>query len=206
AEPRAPQAGPSEVPTPAPLVKTDPPSLDRQPVQIPLQVVSQVARAGIALARLFFQAFEADCFEVARDLGPQRARGYCLIGSDQSERLYRGAAKKGRTARKRLVQDCLEGVDVRGGADLLGRSPRLPGSHEAGGTEHLAGERMPCAGIDELGEAEIADLENAFLRQEDVAGLQIAMNDPGLVGGVHGTAKGLDPVRGLAGRDGSSGQ
>ena len=55
----------------------------------------------------------------------------------------------------------------------------------------------------QLGQAEVADLGHPVNGQEHVAGLQIAVHDPGLVGSVHGTGERLDQFGRLMGRRGS---
>ena len=70
----------------------------------------------------------------------------------------------------------------------------------------LAGQGAPRVGVEELGQAEVADLGDPVGGQEDVAGLEVAMDDPGLVGGVHGAGEGLDQRGGLARGHGLLGQ
>ena len=82
----------------------------------------------------------------------------------------------------------------------------LLGSHVAGRAHHLAGQGVSRVGVQELGQAEVADLGDTVGGQEDVAGLEVAMDDPGLVGGVDGAGEGLDQRGGLARGHGLLGQ
>ena len=70
----------------------------------------------------------------------------------------------------------------------------------------LAGQGASRVGVEELGQAEVADLGDAVGGQEDVAGLEVAVDDPGLVGGVDGAGEGLDQRGGLARGHGLLGQ
>ena len=48
-------------------------------------------------------------------------------------------------------------------------------------------ECAPRVAVHQLGDAKVSNLGNAVGREEHVARLQIAMNDPGKMGGVHGS-------------------
>ena len=58
----------------------------------------------------------------------------------------------------------------------------------------------------ELGQAEIADLGDSLGGQEDIARLEVAMDDPGRVGGMDGAREGLGQRGGLARGHGLLGQ
>lgn len=55
----------------------------------------------------------------------------------------------------------------------------LPGEHDLGGAVISRGHISSHLGVLDPGQAEIADLEIAVLIDEDVAGLQVAMNNTG---------------------------
>ena len=58
----------------------------------------------------------------------------------------------------------------------------------------------------DLGEAEVGDLGLAVERQEDVRRLEVAVDDPVIVGDAHGPGEGLDELRGLADRERAAAQ
>ena len=121
--------------------------------------------------------------EAARH-GRERARRE-VGGRDQ----HLGSALAGvdRLAGDELEQGRAHRPDVRLSVDLRAISDRLLRRHEAWGAEQEAGRRLLGAEARlHLREAEVEDLETALLRDEEVVGLDVAMNDALLVrGGEH---------------------
>src|SRR5207249_3485577 len=87
----------------------------------------------------------------------------------------------GRPAREKLVQDRTEAVDIRRrcqGLLALG----LLGRHVAGGADDGTALRLASAALHALGQAEVGDMRLTLAVEEDVAGLEVAVEDAALVG------------------------
>ena len=107
---------------------------------------------------------------------------------------------EGRVAGEQAIQDGAGGIDVGGGADLVRLAGGLFGGHVGGGPQHLAGHGQIADPFDLLGEAEVGDLGAAVLVQQDVAGLEVAVNDAALVGVGHRFGHRHDQLGGFPGR------
>ena len=77
-------------------------------------------------------------------------------------------ALEGRAARRQLIENGAEGVDIGRRADEIMPARRLFRRHEARRTEHLAGEREIQCAVELLREAEIRYAWLAKCIQEDV--------------------------------------
>ena len=86
------------------------------------------------------------------------------------------APRNGGPAGQQLVQDRAQGVDVGERPDLLGLALGLLGGHVAGRAQDRVGRRQ-AASVQRLGQAEVGDLGRAVGGQQDVARLQVAMDD-----------------------------
>ena len=106
---------------------------------------------------------------------------------------------------KQLVEQHAQRIDVAAGVDAELVHLRLLGAHvqrradelREAGVERLLGER--CA--DRLGDAEVDHLGDRLAvvqRDQDVGGLQVAVDDPLLVGVLHGLADGDEQLQPLA--------
>jgi hypothetical protein len=95
-------------------------------------------------------------------------------------------------AGQQLVQDHAEGVDVGGWGRLAAEHPF--GGQVGGGAEQVAGGQGGLTGTP--GDAEVEHLDLAAGGQEDVAGLDVAVDDPGAVGRLERVGNGgHDPDR-----------
>src|SRR5205823_3873104 len=105
-------------------------------------------------------------------------------GDDRVTRLHLRSAPEGRAARKHLVEDDPGAEDVGAVIDLL--SPHLfrrhvfhrAGREVAGGAWAAGG-----SGAGELGDAEVEDLERAVFAEEEVLGLEIAVDHAAAMSG-----------------------
>ena len=170
---------------------------DRPVLEEPAQVVGQVFRAGVPLARVLFEAFQADGLEFAREVALQAARRQRVLLGRLAEGRQRRRALEWRPPGEHLVEDRAQGVDVGGGGDVRGRAAGLLGGHVAGRPHDVARPRQAGLALHQLGQAEVGDLRDALLGQHDVGRLEVAMDDPVLVGVMQGAGQLLDELRGL---------
>ncbi len=114
---------------------------------------------------------------------------------DAAEDDGRGVALKGHSPRGHLVHDGAEGEEVRAGIQLFAAG--LLGRHISDGTDGGAGtggksgraagaDGLREGGLGDLGEAEVDDLGAAGSSDEDVSGLDVAMDDALVMRGIEG--------------------
>ena len=115
-----------------------------------------------------------------------------IVLQDRVHRLDRAVAPERSHAREHLEEHRPEGEDVRAVVHRL--APDLLGRHEAHRPQHHArfrgrGGVSLVSFLDDrrrtrqLGEAEVEDLDPAVVRDEDVVGLEVAVDDPLVVSG-----------------------
>ncbi len=92
---------------------------DGADIQVPLEVIGQVIRTGIAVLGEFRQAFQADRIEIAGDSRATAAGSDRIVGDDPSKRLELALAAERRTPGQQLVQDRPQAIDVGRRADPL---------------------------------------------------------------------------------------
>jgi hypothetical protein len=129
--------------------------------------------------------------EARGDPGGEVLEGGEVGGADGEDQLAEGAGLGGPgfPAGEGLVHGDGEGPDVGAMVDVLG-APGLLRGHEHGGADHAAGlgELAGLGGVEVglLGDAEVADLGDEGPRgepvEEEVGGLDVAVDDPGGVG------------------------
>jgi hypothetical protein len=102
----------------------------------------------------------------------------------------------GLDAGEHLVEHDARRVDVRAGSgdaalDLLGR--------EVGDRAHQDAAGCGVAGVpaDRTGQPEVRDLDPVVVGEQDVLGLDVAVHDPGLMGGAQGRQHRLHHLEGL---------
>ena len=69
---------------------------DGAAVEEAVEVVGQRVGVGVAAVGLLLEAFQADCLQVARYLGPQPRRRHRLLGADLLECVGRRRSPEGR--------------------------------------------------------------------------------------------------------------
>jgi hypothetical protein len=105
-----------------------------------------------------------------------RRRG---LVDDLVENLRRPLAAEGTLPHQQLVEDHANREHV--AASVEGLAAHLLRAHVVDGPDHHAGLREPRVAAEELGDPEVHDLGGAVIEQPDVAGLDVAMDDPALV-------------------------
>ncbi len=159
--------------------------LHRLAAPVTSEVVGECARVGVARARLHAERLPDDRVEVAAQ--PLRRHGAGL-SSGLARRRRRGVhqllhgGREGHLAhlprrppREELVEHDAEGVDVRGRRDraageLLGRRVR-------GGEVECVRRLAVSGGLEDLRDAEVEELHAPVAGDEDVRGLQVAVDD-----------------------------
>ncbi len=156
------------------------------------EVAGEVPRRGVAIDRVLAQATLDDPPQRGGGSGRPRRERLGLLAQDRRQGLRRAAAPERTVARQQLVHDRPERELV--GPEIHGRAAGLLGRHVRRGPHHDAGRRLVAvgrwdlrlvvrAGLRELRETEVGDLREARSRDEDVFGLQIAVDDSLLVRG-----------------------
>ena len=154
-----------------------------------LEGETKVARGLEALFRVLLQAMAGDTLQAGRNRAAGSAELQRLVLENGVHQLHGGISGERVLAGEHLVQDDAEGEDV--GAMVGGLAADLLGGHVAGRAENDSrlgvGENGVPGGDgrngDELGQAEIQDLDMAVAGQEDVRGLEVAMDHALVVGG-----------------------
>ncbi len=173
---------------------------DRVAAPVAMQVLRQRRRTGVATRRLLVQTLQADGLQVARHSGVQPRGRHRVLGQHLLERRCRRLRPEWRPARQKLVQDRPQGVYVRRRPDRVPLALGLLGSHVARRADGDAAERQPAAGFQPSRQAEIRDLGRAVGGEQDVGRLEVAVDDPALVGGLDGLGYRGHQGGGLAGR------
>jgi hypothetical protein len=128
-----------------------------------------------------------DSLDAGRDVPVGHRQIKRIFFQNRRHGLAGRVAAKRAMAREHLVEDRPQREDVAsrvGGfrLDLLGRHVPERSHDDAWlGRGRKARDRCGSFRLRQLGQAEVEDLDAAFLRHEDVFGLQIAMDDPLLV-------------------------
>ena len=194
--------GPTPDPLAGPLADRGPSRLDRLVGEEGGDVVGQVVGGLVATLGLLREALQADRLEVAVDerLEPPGRDGVRILdeveGRQDRRRHERGAAGQ------EFVEVRPQGVDVGGGADVLGPAVGLLGGHVVGRAEDRLGPGQARVLFEGLGQAEVGNLGLAGQGHEDVGGLEVAMDDPESVGLGGGAGQVLQEPRGGPGGPG----
>ena len=144
------------------------------------QLGAQRLHACLASVRTLRQGPCDGPFEGRRHAGAKHGHRARRLFEDLPRHLGRGRATEGRAAGHHLIDHRSQRPDVRARIGLL--APDLLGGHVGHGAHHRAGVGDPGL-IGELGEAEVDDLHPSVRSHHDVARLDVAVDDPPLVGG-----------------------
>ena len=157
---------------------------------MPADVLGQMFGGGVPQRRLLAHRAEHDGVEVAAEAGGARARPVRIRLAHDAQELLRVARLDpvGLLVGDELVQHDAQRVHVARGRD--GASPdllraRVLGREDAQQRGRILPRGRALAGADELGDPEIEQRRHALGRHQDVAGLQVPVDDEVLVGVLH---------------------
>jgi hypothetical protein len=170
-----------------------------------LERLAHVRVRGVALLRIARHRAEDDLVEAAGDLRAELARRHRGLGQDPRQDLAQVLAVVGRAAGQERVQRRADRVEIAAQVDL-------PSAHLLGRGVQRRSEEDPRARelhvlLERARQPEIADLDAALRGREAVRGLDVAVDDAGLVRGLEPVedldrpAHGLRDRHGLAARD-----
>ena len=163
-----------------------------------LELLVQHQAIGRTLGRVLVEQPANQVVEIVRHLRSDPAHAVELSVAVLVEQIEERVAVERRPAREHLVEDDAERVDVA----PLGRrlAGRLFGGDVLGAADDAARLREAGAGED-LGDAEVGQLEDAIVADEDVRRLEIAMDDAVIVDMLEGRADLEGDVDGVAPRE-----
>ena len=161
-----------------------------------LDVCGELLGGLIALVGFFAKGLAEDGFEVGVGEGGVGGCG-AVWGplADDVDHLFGGEVVElvGEAAGEHLVEQDAERVGVAGGGDGAAEDLFGAGVFGGEGEEAFAGEAAGFEGViagDEAGGAEVEEMGDAVFADEDVVGLEVAMDDEVLVGELDGGADG----------------
>ncbi len=158
------------------------PRLHRFPVEEAPQIGLELGGRGVALRRVLLERLHAHGGEVARHLGVALVHRLGVDEADLVDDLLQVLAVERPAQRQQLVEDDAERPDVGAVVDLAPLGERLLGAHVVRRARDLAGDRQ-AALVERLGEAEVEQPHLAAVVDHQVARLQVAVHDAGLVRG-----------------------
>jgi len=136
-------------------------------------------RIADSLGRVLGQEIDEDRLEFLGDAWgvlPHRQRH---LGALLLEHLDERVGDQRRPARQDRIEDTTQAVQVGPGAD--GSGIGLFGRHEVGRSQHVAGGRQPRL-AEQAGDAEVRELDRSVVGDQQVGGLDVAVDDAAVVG------------------------
>ncbi len=187
--------GPSSGPFRQPLGRGDRPGVDRLAVEVTSEILGERAGRAVAPRRGFLKALQRDRLEVPRDRAGEPPRRGRLGLAHQLEHDEHRLARERRPAGEHLVEDGPQRVDIGRRSDPRRVALGLLGRHVVGRSEDGARLRPRAVAV-ALRQPEVADLGRAEVgREQDVRRLEVAVDDPRLVGVLHGERERRDGPR-----------
>ena len=182
-----------------PLAQEEPPRrrprCDRLPFAAPTEVLGELERARVPPRGVLLERLERDDFQVLRDAGVKAARGNGIIVHDPAEELNCGRPSERRHAGQPLVEHGPERVHVGPRGDVAEAALDLLGGHVLGRAEDLAAPGQPRVLPAQVRQPEVRDLGLPLGGEEDVGGLQVAVDDPAFVGRLDAAGHLLEDLR-----------
>ena len=151
-----------------------------------LEVFGQREGRGVATRRIFLEALQADRGEVAVDLWIEQPRISRFGAKHHPHSFKRAAANKWRATGEKLIQNRAHSIDIgRAGRGRAFRAARLFRRDVTRRAHELRRARHRALGFDQPGQAEIGQMRLAFMVEQDVSRLDVAMEDAALMRVVH---------------------
>ncbi len=195
------QAGEAEEQRRPPADERRQPGLARQ-AELGPRVLDELPTARVSVLRRLRQGLEENGVETDRQVGVERARGRWILGDVAPEDRHRAVPAERRLTRQALEEDAAERVDV--GAEVERPSLDLLRGDVVGSPGEMADLRRSSVGSDVLREPEVAQiavLAASFAGDEDVAGLDVAVDQTPLVRRIQGIRDLLDERQRAVGRE-----
>ena len=152
--------------------------LDDVPLEEPLQVIGKRLGRGITVLGHLLEALQADGLELSGNVGDELVRGHRITLENLDDGLHHARGAERRPAAQELVEDGPQAVHVGRGPDRLAVARGLLRGHVAGRAQDRpgGGQRAVLGGPPR--QAEIGDLRLAVAVDQDVRGLEVAMEEP----------------------------
>ena len=147
------------------------------------QVLREGRGRGVAVLRPLLHRLRADHGELHRTLRAQRARRHGVLAQDLVGQLSCGVSLEGTLLGEQLVEHDAQAEHVGAVVDLLTPRRHLLGAHVGPGPPALAGHRLEAVVL-QARETEVREPGLSVLGEQDVGGLQVAVDDALAVGGL----------------------
>ena len=176
--------------------QASPPGSDRPVVEEAAQVVGQVGRRSIAVGLPGVEALQADRAQILGDRGDQLfgRDDHGLAVPDEAERLQVVCSLDRWPPGQANIKNRPERVDVGDLVDGAVVGSRLLGRHVLQSAEKLVVLGQASRILLEPRHSEIGELGLLVVSQEDVGGLEVAVDDPCRVGRVDGRREGPEDL------------
>ena len=159
--------------------RADPPGAHRLPVEEPGQVIGQGRGGRVTIDGTLGQGLQDDGLKIPRDPPVDHPGRRGFAAADLIQQLGRGVAVERRPERQQLVQRGPQAVDV--GPPVDDPRARLLGTHVPRRAQQAV--VMGQAGIGEpAGQAEVRHPDRSLLVDQQVGGLDVAMDHAMMVG------------------------
>ena len=162
------------------------------------QIEGHRLRRAVATRRIFFQALEADGFQIAIQSRLEQGGTPRLLVQHLPHRLHRRASGKRRLARQQFIEDRAETIDIHGGRQLLRLATRLLRRHVTGRAEHRHRARERAVLLHQPGQPEVRQMRLALRIEQHVPGLDVPMKDAALMRVVDGARQLREQLRRVA--------
>ena len=150
------------------------------------QVGGEGAGRGIAEVGRLLQRLQRDQFQITIDTAIDRARRRRIRFEHRQEGVHRAGRLERGAAGEHLIEDRSQAPDIARRADVAATPGRLLRRHVARGAEDGACVRHRGIGLEPLGQPEVGDARAAVGVDEDVGGLQVAVEDAARMGRLDG--------------------